>query len=111
MPAKQKIFIPVPVSERTPTERGYYHVYHEDPYDTRDFPMTGEFNPNTGKFYNTYDDGIEYPTHWLEEKEGYFLSQEELRGMLLKAYYLAAEGEFEEESEKLIAINKIMNHG
>ena len=74
MPAKQKIFVPVSVEEMPPKE-GEYFIEMVAKGESKVEKDICEFHRGSFVGYNYNRWKI---IHWLEEKEGYFLSQEEL---------------------------------
>ena len=89
----KEVYIPVPVEERLP-EKGE-QVF-----------LISSREMNLPKRLATYFGGADekefkrMADHWLEKKEGYFLTKEELEKVFKDAWYLGAKSAFERESSE-----------
>ncbi len=69
----QSVYVPVPIENELPEKSGWYNCYAGDEFLGQDYFYDGKFSHKP-------------VTHWLKPKEGYFLSKEELEGLLGEAF-------------------------
>lgn len=70
-----KVFVPVSVEERFPDKHDWYFV--KENIQGTSYPEGIQYDPEYKEFL--HDRNV---THWLEEREGYFLTKEELEKLL-----------------------------